>query len=339
MGHQDGRARLWDGRTGQLRATLTHGKPLMAVGISRDGTTLITAGKDNTARAWEAATGKLRGRPYRTLVWPYSVALSPDGRTALAGTWTEFTVHVWDSLSGRRLKRFPVRGAVHALAVSPDNRRFAFSTWGELAVRLGDFRALRLSGLALEHPAAVRHLAFSPDSRMLLTGCSDGNARLYHAATGQRLGPLFGCPGMVRAVGFSSDGTAILAASRGGLVRRWELPAPLGKESAHLARRVELWTELLTGMRLDGEGYAEWHRDPETARRRLAELGGPPARLAPTAEQVQTWHRQEAKANLAARQWLAALWHAERLLAAAPDDAAARRDRFHALLGMGANPE
>ena len=44
----------------------------------------------------------------------------------------------------------------------------------------------------LEHHGRVDHVLFRPDGRAILTGSTDGTARLWDAATGQPLGPPLG---------------------------------------------------------------------------------------------------------------------------------------------------
>jgi hypothetical protein len=76
-------------------------------------------------------------------------------------------------------------------------------------------------------------------------------------------------------VTFAPDGRRLLTCCGDDTARVWEVPAPVGGT----AEQVRLWVEVLTGWELDEARAARTIREPELEqrRRRLAELGGPPA--------------------------------------------------------------
>ena len=74
----------------------------------------------------------------------------------------------------------------------------------------GIVAAASLLGMQLSNDGAVYAAAFSPDGRMVLTGCADNAARLWEATTGQPIGKPMVHPDDVRAVAFSPDGKSIL---------------------------------------------------------------------------------------------------------------------------------
>ena len=92
-------------------------------------------------------------------------------------------------------------------------------------------------GFPLSHPRTVWALAFSPQGRLLLTGCEDANARLFLAATGAQIGAPLPHEGNVRAVAFSRDGATALTGSAGGAryaaARLWDI-APETSFAPHL---------------------------------------------------------------------------------------------------------
>jgi WD40 repeat protein len=102
----------------------------------------------------------------------------------------------------------------------------------------------------MTHLARIRAVAFSPDGRMVLTGCADGGARLWDAATGKLLGPPVRHQSPVRFVSFSPDGRTILTGSTDKLIRLSQVSSPMtgGIE------RIKLWTTAHTGMELDEHG-------------------------------------------------------------------------------------
>jgi hypothetical protein len=111
----------------------------------------------------------------RGTIW--SVALSPDGHTALAGC-DDGTLFAWDVGDWRRVRRLESgAGPVRSAAFAPDGRR-AVSVHGSgvlIVWDLGDGReVVRLRGTA-----GLPTLAVLPDGRRVLTGDADGLVRLW----------------------------------------------------------------------------------------------------------------------------------------------------------------
>jgi WD40 repeat protein len=119
----------------------------------------------------------------------------------------------------------------------------------------------------MAHPARVRAVAFSPDGQTVLTGCDDGGARLWDAATGKPVGPPVRHQPAVRFVAFRPDGKTILTGSSDKLIRVSQVPSPMTDS----LERIKLWTRAHTGMELDEQGAVRvlGEEDCEDARRRL----------------------------------------------------------------------
>src|SRR5262249_4675389 len=71
----------------------------------------------------------------------------------------------------------------------------------------------------LPHPGRVLAVAWSPDGRFTVTGCTDRKALVWEVATGQPVGGPLLHPARVNAVAFSPDGRKILTGTgdRGSL--------------------------------------------------------------------------------------------------------------------------
>ena len=55
---------MWDAATGApIGEPLQHKAPVYSAAFSPDGTRVVTASDDNTARVWDAATGAPIGKP------------------------------------------------------------------------------------------------------------------------------------------------------------------------------------------------------------------------------------------------------------------------------------
>ncbi|MFZ1681760.1 MAG: hypothetical protein WAT70_12150, partial [Rhizobiaceae bacterium] len=73
-----------------------HDGSVTAAAFSPDGRTVLTGSWDNTARLWEAATGKELRRFEGHENWVTAAAFSPDGRTVLTGSWDN-TARLWEA--------------------------------------------------------------------------------------------------------------------------------------------------------------------------------------------------------------------------------------------------
>jgi hypothetical protein len=72
------------------------------------------------------------------------------------------------------------------------------------------------------HRGGVLALAFAPDGQRLVTGVTDGTARIWDATNGQELLCLSGHQGQVTAVAYAPDGKWLVTGSTGGTARIWD---------------------------------------------------------------------------------------------------------------------
>jgi WD40 repeat protein len=67
----------------------------LSAAFSPDGKRIVTASWDNTARLWEADTGKPIGEPLTGHAGPvWSAAFSPDGKRIVTASWDK-TARLW----------------------------------------------------------------------------------------------------------------------------------------------------------------------------------------------------------------------------------------------------
>jgi WD40 repeat protein len=83
----------------------------------------------------------------------------------------------------------------------------------------------------------VRDLAFSPNSKLVASGYSDGRVRLWDVATAKEKAVLRGHRGMVESLAFSPDGKLLASGSSHGTIRLWEVAA--AKEKFVLKRHTK----------------------------------------------------------------------------------------------------
>ena len=212
---------------GVERTSLNHNGSVIAVAFSPDGKWLATASRDNTARVWEAATGKELARLNHDDV-VQAVAFSPDGQW-LATASSDNTARVWDAATGQELARLNHDYVVTAVAFSPDGKWLATAS-GDNTARVWD-AATGQEIARLNHDNWVNAVAFSPDGKWLATASRDNTARVWDAASRAELARLNHYVS-VTAVAFSPDGKWLATVSGDTSARVWE--AVTGKELARL---------------------------------------------------------------------------------------------------------
>jgi WD40 repeat protein len=150
------------------------------VAFSPDGGRVETESGDNTARQWDAASGKqlavLQGHPGGIL----SVAFGPDGGRVATASYDN-TAGLWDPASGKPPAVLEGHtGFVRAVAFSPDGGRVATAS-DDGTARLWDPASAKQLAVLQGHTDRVVSVEFSPDGGRVATASEDGTARLWIA--------------------------------------------------------------------------------------------------------------------------------------------------------------
>ncbi|MFH7244795.1 MAG: DUF4912 domain-containing protein [Spirulina sp.] len=210
------------GRVTNRRISPAHQGPVLAVVITKDGQTVISAGADGTLRRWDRqgnTLGEATAVSGSTLV---ALALSPDGQTLIGGR-ADGLVEQWAVATGVA-QGDPI--AAHAAAIQTLNYMAGGQNWisgsqdGSLALWNADGSAA--GQVASAHSGGVTQVASSPDGQVIATTGGDGTLRFWDRVTFQPRGETLAAHAApIRAAAYSPDGSTLATAAADGTLRLW----------------------------------------------------------------------------------------------------------------------
>ena len=169
-------------------AAFQHEAWVLSASFSPDGTRVVTASSDYTARVWDARSGQPLTEPLQHEGGVISASFSPDGTRVVTAS-SDNTARVWDARSGQPLTE-PLKHEqlVNSASFSPDGTRVVTASKDKTA-RVWDARSGQPLTEPLKHEQLVNSASFSPDGTRVVTASDDFTARVWDIASDQSSAP------------------------------------------------------------------------------------------------------------------------------------------------------
>jgi WD40 repeat protein len=262
IGNHTGTIALWDLSTASRRARFkAHDNSVDALWVSGDGKILASgSGRGHSVNYWDAESGKERSprrslQGYRDTAFTTEgvVAIAPDGKSlALAGS--DNGVRLWNLATGKpKATVWPLIGeenrelaAPQVIAYSPDGRlvvcghRKRFTIW--------EVASGQECGVLEGHNQWVTAVAYTGNSRTLITGSYDKTVKLWDIVTRKESTTLKGHADAITAVAVSPDGKTAASGAWKDAIRFWDVSewTQAQTSAAKISEKdlQEVWMEL-----------------------------------------------------------------------------------------------
>jgi WD40 repeat protein len=228
---------IWDTDSRQRVASLDAGQDHVGVCWSPDASRLYAGAWDGSVSVWDLPTGNLVSmiRAHQDRI--ETLAASANGRWLATGGW-EGRVLVWDTRTLQVAHRTDaLNSIVKGLAWSPDASLLAVACGTTVHVLEAESwtERARLVG----HEQNINCVSFDRDGRRIVTGSTDGTARVWNVDRPDRWESLGRTGAQPGSMCFSRDGQWLLMCwAKQGRIDVWSVPERRVVHSLELEKRL-----------------------------------------------------------------------------------------------------
>ncbi|MBW4475138.1 MAG: caspase family protein [Stenomitos rutilans HA7619-LM2] len=220
---RDGTIRLWNLQGQQVGKPFRSGKEdiITTIVASSNGQWIASGDHDGKIHVWNLPKKRLHVSFQAHNASISSIAFSCNNKLIISGG-VDKVIHIWD-LDGNRICR-PLQGhedVVTSVVSSPINEKLIVSGSGDKTIRIWNLQNLQSNPLCA-HQNRVNSVAFSPDSKMIISATDEGMLGLWDLQ-GNLLVPLLqGHQESITSIAFSPDGNLIVSGSADRTLCLWD---------------------------------------------------------------------------------------------------------------------
>jgi eukaryotic-like serine/threonine-protein kinase len=201
--------------------TMQHTNRIRTLCLSPDGRHVLSAGRDQTARIWDASNGKALATLQHTGE-VFCAHYNASG-TRIVTASADGSAQIWDSITGEpRTPPLQHTGKVYWAEFSADERSVVTASADRTAC-IWDAATGALKHRLRKHTSHVIRAHFNADNQTVVTAGSHGSLRIWNAETGEMLWRVEDRNSPLLAMDLSRDGRRLIAVCYDESVRLWDL--------------------------------------------------------------------------------------------------------------------
>ena len=206
--------------TGDTLFPMGHTGAIISATFSPDGSMVVTASDDKTAKLWDSETGECLHTFEGHTKWVNSAVFSPDGSVIVTAS-SDNTAKMWNVRTGECVQTFEGHTRwVNSATFSPDGNMIVTASWDGTA-KLWDANTGMCIRTLIGHTGWVNSAAFSPDGSKVVTASDDRTVKLWNVKTGECVRTFEGHTDDLNSAAFSPDGSKVVTASDDRTVKLW----------------------------------------------------------------------------------------------------------------------
>ncbi len=208
-------------RTSQDKQTNVATLPLPQVSIGQEGI-LASGSDDNTVKIWNLKQKQVIRTLKADSGWVYTVAISPDAQTAIAG-YQNKTIKLWNLNTGDEIRTIKGhQGLVNSVAISSDGQTIVSGSYDK-TIKIWDFHTGKEIRTLKGHTGEVLSVAISPNGEKIASASADRTIKIWQLKTGKEIYTIRGHSQDVNALAISPNGQILVSASDDKTIKLWNL--------------------------------------------------------------------------------------------------------------------